>query len=67
MIGATAEAAAAAQQKVPYSVFYHAIHGQLLYQAGRYADAAAMARRQKGAEALMKATKLLKAYGSSHS
>jgi TolB-like protein/Tfp pilus assembly protein PilF len=29
----------------PYSVHYHAIHGQMLYQAGRYDDAAAMARR----------------------
>jgi len=29
----------------PYSVFYHAVHGQLLYQAGRHADAAVMARR----------------------
>lgn len=29
----------------PYSVFYHAIHGQLLYQAGRHAEAGAMARR----------------------
>jgi TolB-like protein/Tfp pilus assembly protein PilF len=29
----------------PYSVFYHAIHGQLLYQAGRHAEAAAMARK----------------------
>jgi len=29
----------------PYSVPYHAIHGQMLYQAGRYEDAAAMARR----------------------
>lgn len=29
----------------PYSVFYHAIHGQMLFQAGRCEDAAAMARR----------------------
>jgi TolB-like protein/Tfp pilus assembly protein PilF len=29
----------------PYSVFYYAVHGQLLYQAGRHADAAAMAHR----------------------
>ena len=29
----------------PYSVHYHAIHGQMLYQASRYEDAAAMARR----------------------
>jgi tetratricopeptide (TPR) repeat protein len=29
----------------PYSVPYSAIHGQMLYQAGRYEDSAAMARR----------------------
>lgn len=29
----------------PYSVHYHAIHGQMLYQAGRYEDAAARALR----------------------
>jgi TolB-like protein/Flp pilus assembly protein TadD len=29
----------------PYSVFYHAVHGQMLYQTGRQSDAAAMARR----------------------
>jgi tetratricopeptide (TPR) repeat protein len=29
----------------PYSVFYHAIHGQMLFQAGRCEDAAAMAHR----------------------
>lgn len=29
----------------PYSVHYNAIHGQMLYQAGRYQDSAAMARR----------------------
>ena len=28
----------------PYSVHYHAIHGQMLYQEGRYEDAAARGR-----------------------